>query len=85
DNNLHSEKFNYIRNIDDYTCYTASISEANNFLYSLQKHLRNYGLSLNYKKTKIDKLPKETEENWIRNIKTFFIKNSNDYIDYNSC
>lgn len=85
DDKLYSEGWKFIRNIDDYTCHTTSIDNSNNFLYSLQSHLRNYGLNLNHKKTKVNKLPEETEDTWIRLISSFSIHQNNKLIDYKLC
>lgn len=47
----------YERAIDDYTCYVATLDQAEAFLSDLTKQLRVYGLNLNHKKTKIKVLP----------------------------
>lgn len=63
-----SPKYEYIRNIDDYSCYVASHDEASQFLLDLSKELREYGLLLNHKKTKIIKLPLSNESDWVREL-----------------
>ena len=50
-------KYQYIRNIDDYTCYVPSMEHAQNFLTDLRECLRAYDLSINYRKTQIISLP----------------------------
>lgn len=58
------EKWSYIRNIDDYTCYVKTKDDADEFLLDLQTELKNYDLLLNQKKVSIHELPKSSENNW---------------------
>lgn len=60
--------FDYIRAIDDYTCYTESYEEAQSFLTKLGASLREFDLSLNYKKTAIIELPLAATEQWQRKL-----------------
>ena len=66
DNNLISKNRKFIRNIDDYTCYTSSLEEAEKFITELNEALREYDLPINYKKTTIEELPKASTQQWIR-------------------
>jgi len=63
DERLHT-RWKYIRNIDDYTCFVESREDADAFLADLIKCLRDFGLSINHKKTSIIELPKTLEEDW---------------------
>ncbi|WP_058357841.1 RNA-directed DNA polymerase [Vitreoscilla massiliensis] len=67
DNEL-SRNYKFIRNVDDYSCYTKSHEEAERFLLDLSDALKKYGLSLNHKKTEILKLPLVSKQNWIREL-----------------
>ena len=67
---LYERGWRYIRNIDDYSCYVSSYEEAQLFLTELSQQLRAYDLTLNYKKTSINSLPKVALEKWVRDIKT---------------
>lgn len=66
--NILKKKYNYIRNIDDYSCYVESYEEAQQFQIDLQQELRKYNLSLNHKKTEIVELPQSINPSWIRKI-----------------
>ena len=78
-----STKWNYIRNIDDYTCFVKTQEEAQLFLIKLSDELRKYDLTLNHKKTEIAELPMAMTEQWHRQIgnpATFFRNGLFDYI-----
>lgn len=64
DNNLR-KKWEYIRNIDDYTCFVKSKEQAMQFLIDLNDELRKYNLTLNHRKTTIKELPLALTEGWI--------------------
>lgn len=66
-----SDKYDYIRNIDDYTCYLKTYEETEHFLIDLSHELKKFNLLLNHKKTEILKLPMASIEHWIRKINTF--------------
>ncbi len=70
DNNF-SSKYDYVRYIDDYSCYVEDYQTAEQFLVDLESELRNFGLTLNHKKTKIINLPISSEEDWIKELKYF--------------
>lgn len=74
----------YIRNIDDYICYTNSREEAESFLNDLNRELREFDLLLNHKKTEILELPLCVVETWIHKIQDqiYMLKNNKDYVDY---
>ena len=66
-----SEKYQYTRHIDDYTCYLESMEKAEQFLIDLSTELKKYNLVLNHKKTEILELPLASSEHWIRKLNTF--------------
>lgn len=66
DNILVSKNRKFIRNIDDYTCYTDTFEEAEKFITELNEALREFDLPINYKKTCIEELPKASTQQWIR-------------------
>jgi len=70
DNEL-TQKYEYIRYIDDYTCYVKNHEEAEQFLVDLAYELRKFNLVLNHKKTEILELPLASTEHWVRKINTF--------------
>ena len=76
--------WDYIRNIDDYTCYTKTKEEAERFLTELNRELREYGLLINHKKTSIKELPIGVVEQWIHQIqdKVSLFEKNKDYVDY---
>lgn len=85
DSELINKGWEYVRNIDDYTCFVKSEEEGRNFLRDLQNELRKYDLSLNHKKTKINKLPAAMTEQWIRKIKTITLLKEYGKVDYKNC
>lgn len=85
DNELVKNGWEYIRNIDDYTCYVKTEHEARQFLIDLQKELREFDLSLNHKKTKIRELPSAAVEHWVRKINSISIVTSYGKVDYKNC
>lgn len=74
----------YIRNIDDYICYTETREEAEQFLIDLNRELREFDLLMNHKKTEILKLPLCVVETWVHKIKnqTVMFQKNKDYVDY---
>lgn len=85
DQKLVDAGWKYIRNIDDYTCYVESEEAAEAFIVDLQNELRTYDLSLNHKKTSIEKLPVAMVEQWVRKIHTVSIVTSYGKVDYINC
>lgn len=78
-----TNKWNYVRNIDDYTCYVKTREEAQLFIIDLSEQLRKFDLSLNHKKTEIAELPMAMTEQWIRQIgnpSAFYRNGIMDYI-----
>lgn len=59
------------RHIDDYEFYAESFEKAECFLHDLGLALREYELTINEKKTKILKLPRPSEENWVNELNRF--------------
>ena len=74
----------YIRNIDDYICYTDSREEAEQFIRDLNRELREFDLLMNHKKTEILELPLCVVETWIHKIQnqTSMLQRNKDYVDY---
>lgn len=85
DYELIRKGWNYIRCIDDYTAYVESERRAEDFLVDLQEELRKYDLSINHKKTKIEKLPLAMTEQWTRRIVPVAILTSYGQVDYKHC
>ena len=81
DNKL-SQKWGYIRNIDDYTCYVESYAEAQQFLTELSAELRRFDLPLNHKKTKIEELPVASTKHWVRQLNAFDFSTPYGKVDY---
>lgn len=75
-------KYQYIRNIDDYTCYVPSMEHAQNFLTDLRECLRAYDLSINYRKTQIISLPLAMVEDWVRELTSIPLENKYRRLDY---
>ncbi len=71
DKELTEQGYEYIRNIDDFTCYVKTHEDAERFLVDLASELKKYNLVLNHKKTEILELPLASTEHWIRKINTF--------------
>lgn len=63
-----SKNYEYIRNIDDYSCYAETKEKAEQFLIDLSQELKKFGLSLNHKKTEIIKLPIPFNNEWTRKL-----------------
>lgn len=66
-------KYDYVRSIDDFTCYVESDEKAEEFLMELNSNLKSYELTLNAKKTEIQKLPTTATTEWIVVLNSFFI------------
>ncbi len=58
------KKYSFLRYIDDYTCYVESYEQAQAFILDLSKCLRDFGLFINHKKTRIVELPDTLSERW---------------------
>lgn len=63
-----SEKFRFVRYIDDYTAYCKSHLEAQEFIRALSIALSRYRLTLNLNKTKITELPEPLVDSWITKL-----------------
>lgn len=75
DDNLYEKGHQFIRNIDDYTCYVENSEMADKFLLDLSEQLRVFDFTLNHKKTEILELPKAAVNTWIRKLKAFQLIN----------
>lgn len=69
DKELIAKGYRYVRNIDDYTCYTESYDGARRFLVELDEQLIKYGLLRNQKKTLIEPLPVPLSEDWVTELR----------------
>ena len=58
-------KYNYVRFIDDYTCYCETYEQAESFIRELSNELCKFKMGLNIKKTVIDPLPKTIQSDWV--------------------
>ena len=78
------KKWHYVRVIDDFTCYVNSKDEADRFLIDLNYALKEYGLSLNHKKTEISEMPIGMEEQWTHQIqdRAVYFERFQPYVDY---
>ncbi len=70
----HKEKIVGFRYYDDYELVFETSTEAELVLESLQRHLGNYELALNPRKTQILSLPCQLEATWVHKIRTFVIR-----------
>lgn len=82
DKHLYDAGWRYIRNIDDYTCYVDTYEAGQNFLIALGEELRNFDLSLNFKKTEIQELPVASVEQWVRKINSISLMQRNGKLDF---
>lgn len=81
DNELVGKGWNYVRNIDDYTCYVNTYDDAQKFLVDINEALRKYNLMLNHKKTKVSRLPLSSTEQWVRKMNIIPFNNET-FLDY---
>lgn len=68
DSELITKGFKFVRNIDDYVCFTKTFEEAERFHLDLANELEKYELTLNSKKTKTIPLPTATVKNWVNRL-----------------
>ena len=71
DHKLSQSGWEYVRRIDDYSCYTETMEEAESFLRELTDELRVYDLSINHKKTRVVELPVALTKEWKRQLNAF--------------
>lgn len=76
------ENYKYIRHIDDYTCYVKSEEEATYFIQALECELEKFDLHLNYKKTKISRLPNAGVADWVGKLNQLGLLYTNRIIGY---
>lgn len=84
DKEMRTKGYDYIRNIDDYTCYTETYERAEQFLIELSEEMRKYDFILNHKKTTIDELPQATSESWVQKLQDKPVRINYDVVDFNS-
>ncbi len=75
---LYRKGYKYIRNIDDYTCYTKDHNQADKFLLDLSSELKKYELTLNHKKTEKLELPIASVKSWSIKMNNFYLFNRGD-------
>ena len=73
---LVKKGYNYIRHIDDFTCYVETYEKAEKFLVDLSEELRKYELTLNEKKSKIIPLPQASVKNWVNKLNNYIFLNT---------
>lgn len=83
DDELNKKGYQFIRKIDDYTCFAESNEKAEKFLIDLASALKNFNLSLNHKKTEISKLPLASTDNWVRKLNGFNNITDKEYLGFN--
>lgn len=81
DDELIKKGYQFIRNIDDYTCFVETNEKAEKFLIDLANSLKNFNLSINHKKTEILKLPLASVENWVRKLSNYNVLPDKEYLD----
>lgn len=64
-------QYEYMRYIDDYTCYCLSFEEAEKFIKDASKELEKYKLKINHHKTFIKPLPTPLDENWVIDLRRY--------------
>lgn len=69
DKELIAKGYQYVRNIDDYTCYADSYDVARRFLVDLDGQLVKFGLLRNQKKTSVEPLPVPLNEDWVTELR----------------
>lgn len=82
DYELRKLGWEYIRNIDDYTCYVTNYEEGQQFLVQLSERLRAYDLILNHKKTRIRPLPLASVEHWVRKLGAYANFNGREIVNF---
>ncbi|WP_373530938.1 antiviral reverse transcriptase Drt4 [Vampirovibrio sp.] len=65
-----SEKYSFVRFIDDYKCYCDTYEEAEHFITDLSEKLLDFKLCLNLKKTEIITLPANINDVWVSDLST---------------
>lgn len=73
---LVNKGYNYIRHIDDFTCYVETYEKAEKFLIDLSEELRKYELTLNDKKSEIIPLPQASVKNWVNKLNNYIFLNT---------
>ena len=64
--------FEYVRHIDDCEYYASTYEEAESFIHTFAKALKNFDLQINEKKTKIESLPDRSED-WVTQMNCFYV------------
>lgn len=82
DRTLYEKGWRFIRTIDDFSCYVADHKKTEKFLADLNEALREFDLSLNHKKTKVEELPISSADDWVRQINTLNIGDAKKALRY---
>lgn len=77
DKKLRRNYPNFVRYIDDYSVYTKTKEDAENFILELERYLSEYKLLLNRSKTIIEEQPLSISPNWISDLTTRIPKKEN--------
>lgn len=84
DKQLNDKGYRYVRNIDDYICYVEKYEDAQRFLTVLTNELRQFDLTLNFKKTEIRELPIASVDIWVRKLRSINMVQSKGILDFNA-
>lgn len=76
DKTLIEKGYNFVRFIDDYSCYVSTYEQAENFLIELSEQLKKYELKLNDKKSLIIQLPQASVKNWVNKLNNYIFTNT---------
>jgi hypothetical protein len=69
DHNLYEKGWhNYIRHIDDYSCYVDTHEQGQAFINDLMEELDFFNLRLNDSKTSIEELPLNVDKQWVSQV-----------------
>ncbi|KJY96668.1 antiviral reverse transcriptase Drt4 [Pseudoalteromonas ruthenica] len=69
DHELSKTGYDFIRYVDDYTCYCDTEEQAQHFIKDLKEHLKQFKLTLNLRKTTVENLPLSHEDTWLLDLK----------------
>tara|TARA_Y100001968_G_C19438590_1_gene761228 strand:- start:598 stop:2217 length:1620 start_codon:yes stop_codon:yes gene_type:complete len=69
DKRLGDKGYDFIRYVDDYTCYCETEEQAQNFIRDLKGLLKEFKLTLNLRKTIVESLPLSHEATWLLDLK----------------
>lgn len=82
DERLVNKGWEFIRHVDDYTCYVPTYEKGEAFISDLSSELNYFQLQINDKKTEITEFPLSSTTQWTNEINTFTPVINNNYINY---